>query len=86
MDFIRIGETGTRELIQVSESLADPVTRNRELAALRQAMREQGIATGTVVTRSEESREVVNEGTITILPIWKFLLTGEPDQAAERAE
>jgi predicted AAA+ superfamily ATPase len=41
-------------LVQVCESMALPQTRKREVAALREAMAELGIASGTIVTRNEE--------------------------------
>lgn len=41
-------------LVQVCESMALPQTRKRELAALREAMAELGLTSGTIVTRNEE--------------------------------
>ncbi len=43
-------------LFQVCESLAEPQTRKREVAALTEAMEERNIQTGAVVTRNDSER------------------------------
>ena len=80
VDFVaRMGD-GSRLLIQVCESLADPRTKQREVAALRDAMGELNLATGVLVTRGgpasrgEGERIVVNTGTIEVVAAWRFLL------------
>jgi len=62
-------------LVQVCESLADPRTRNRETAALGEAMAELDLKTGLIVTRNEEERQEAEAGTIDVTPAWKFLLS-----------
>ena len=52
-------------------------TRNRELTALREAMREQKLDCGTVVTRDESDELTVDEGRICIVPVWRYLLQME---------
>jgi predicted AAA+ superfamily ATPase len=64
-----------RMLIQVCESLAEPQTRKRELAALAEAMAGYGLNSGIVVTRNEEDRIEVGAGKIEIMPAWRFLLS-----------
>jgi hypothetical protein len=41
-------------IVQVCESMALPQTRKREVSALREAMAELGIESGTIVTRNEK--------------------------------
>lgn len=61
-------------LVQVCESMADPQTHKREVTAFREAMTELNVATGTIVTRSEEDKIEFEDGTIQIVPMWRFLL------------
>lgn len=68
-------QKGTRMLVQVSESLADPKTKKREITALREAMAELDINTGTIVTRSESEQVKTERGTIEVVPVWRFLLS-----------
>ena len=63
-----------RMLVQVCASLAEPHTRKREIAALSEAMTEQGLSTATIVTRGEEERIETSGGTIEVVPAWRFLL------------
>ena len=71
VDFVL--QTGAEpQLIQVCWSLDDADTRQRELRALRQAMQELRIQTGTIVTWMDEIEE---EGGVAIVPAWKWLLS-----------
>ena len=74
VDFVARMPDGSRALVQVCESLADPRTRRREVRALKQAMAELGLRTGTVVTREEEEMVRIDAGTIEVVPAWRFLL------------
>jgi len=74
LDFVVPLHGRSRLLVQVCESLGDPQTRNREIAALREAMMELGAQAGTIVTRNEEERIDVDGGAITVVPAWRFLL------------
>ena len=74
VDFVIPAQHGAPMLIQVCESLADPQTRKREVAALSDAMVEMDLGTGTIVTRNEDERIETTRGTITVIPIWRFLL------------
>lgn len=74
VDFILPIRGRPRMLVQVCESLVEPLTRKRETAALGEAMAEQGLKTGTIVTRNEEERMDVKAGTIEVVPAWRFLL------------
>lgn len=94
VDFVVPGPAGTRAasgperrrarmLVQACESLADPRTRKREVAALAGAMGELGLKTGTIVTRGDTERIESAAGTISVTPAWRFLLElpEEADQA-----
>ena len=62
------------ELVQVSTSLADPATRARELRACACAMARFGLDAATVVTMDEQEEVAVAEGTIHVVPAWRWLL------------
>jgi len=74
VDFIVPTRRRPQMLVQVSESLAEPQTRKREIAALSEAMTEIGLSTGTIVTRNEDERMDVEAGGIEVMPAWRFLL------------
>jgi uncharacterized protein len=74
VDFIVSTSSKTRILIQACESLAEPQTRKREIAALSEAMAELGLKTGTIVTRNDDERIKTDAGTIDLIPAWRFLL------------
>ncbi len=74
VDFIVQLPDHSRQLIQVCESMAEPQTRKRELAAINEAMQETGLASGCIVTRTESEQIVADGKTIAIVPIWRFLL------------
>ena len=61
-------------LVQVCESLVDPATRRRETAALSEAMGELEVTGGTIVTRGEQELIESPNGSIEVVPIWRFLL------------
>lgn len=74
VDFVVRREDRSRMLVQVCETLADPATRKREIAALAEAMGELNESVGVIVTRNDEARIEVDSGRIDILPAWRFLL------------
>lgn len=63
-----------RQLIQVCETLADPLTEKREVEALIEAMEELKLEQATIVTRREEKRIELNSSLIEVKPLWRFLL------------
>ena len=81
VDFIVPLRGRPRMLVQVCESLAEPQTRKREIAALSEAIAELGLKIGTIVTRNEDERMDMEAGTIEVVPVWRFLL-GLPESAA----
>ena len=74
VDFIVPLRSRSPILIQVCESLAEPQTRKRELAALSESMTELRIKNATIVTRAEDERIETDAGAIHVVPIWRFLL------------
>ncbi len=80
VDFVAYMGDGVRLLVQVCESLADPQTKQREVAALRDAMGELNLGTSVLVTRggaggpSDGEHIVVDTGEIEVTAAWRFLL------------
>ncbi len=62
------------DLIQVSLDISNEATKIREVSALQEAMARFGKDTATIVTLDEETRIEVEEGTINVIPAWKWLL------------
>ncbi len=77
VDFVVVLNIKERQLIQVCESMREPKTMKREVNALKEAMQELGLSTGTIVTMSEEDKIVVDNAIIHVVPAWKFLLNLE---------
>jgi predicted AAA+ superfamily ATPase len=61
-------------LVQVCETLAEPQTRKREIAALTEAMGELNLETGIIVTRNEDELIELGDAVIKVVPTWRFLL------------
>jgi hypothetical protein len=78
VDFIAQWQDRPRLLVQVCETLVNPTTRKREIAALEEAMMELNLPTGIIVTRQEEEQMVLKAGTIEVIPAWRFLLYNPP--------
>ena len=74
VDFIAQLPDRSRMLVQVCETLASPQTRKREITALADALTEQKLPVGTIVTRREEETVKLDHCTINIIPAWRFLL------------
>lgn len=74
VDFIARLPERPRLLVQVCESIADPKTKRREIEALSDAMAEQRVQSGTIVTRNEAAKFELDHGIIDVVPAWRFLL------------
>jgi predicted AAA+ superfamily ATPase len=74
VDFIVSFRNGVRMLVQVCETLAEPQTRKREIAALTEAMGELNLETGIIVTRNEDELIELGDAVIKVVPTWRFLL------------
>ena len=75
VDFIVVLYSGQKMLVQVCEQMEHPETRERELRALRQGMKELSLMKGFVVTRKESTKIEQDDGSVIhILPAWRFCL------------
>jgi hypothetical protein len=61
------------ELVQVTLSLADPQVRTREVAAMTEALNEQGLDVGLVLTESDREDIVSGKRTIKVRPMAAWL-------------
>ena len=64
------------EAIQVSQSLTDPKTSQREIAGLLAAMEKFKLKTGLIITESQEEERKIDGKKIKIVPARKWLLGG----------
>ncbi|MEI7621788.1 MAG: hypothetical protein WCJ51_04625 [Candidatus Moraniibacteriota bacterium] len=62
------------EAIQVTRSLADPKTAEREIVGLLEAMEKFKLKTGLIITESQEEEKIIAGKKIKIVPAWKWLL------------
>src|SRR3990167_2964819 len=62
-----------KTFIQVSQSIVDKVTREREIQALVEAMEEVKGSTGFIVTEDEKDIVSVNDTAISIVPVYEWL-------------
>jgi len=62
------------QAIQVSHSLAEPKTAEREIAGLLEAMEKFKLKTGLIITESQEAERKIDGKKIKIVPAWKWLL------------
>ncbi|MDD3845633.1 MAG: hypothetical protein PHC90_04655 [Syntrophorhabdaceae bacterium] len=72
VDFILRERKGSKMLVQVSESLAEPQAKKREIAALTEAMAELDLRSSIMVTRNDSGKMEIENGTIvssaTVIP------------------
>ena len=61
-------------LIQVSYSIAQPETADREIVALKTAMKELNIPKAQIITFDEKKEITIEEGNIEVLPAWQWLV------------
>ena len=66
---------GQKSLIQVSADIKEPVTRQRELRSLLEAMKECNLKYATIVTLNQEEKLETESGRIQILPASFWALT-----------
>ena len=76
VDFlIRQGKT-ISNLIQVTEELNHPKTREREINALITAMDETKLKKAWILTLDHSEEIKIKDKTITVLPVYQWLLSG----------
>lgn len=76
VDFFVTDHSGNESLVQVSAEMTNPATRQRELRALTEAMKECSARHATVITLNEEEGLKTDAGTIDIVPAWLWILRG----------
>jgi len=74
VDFFSINKRKDKELIQVSWSVAEEDTRNREIKSLVSAMEELKMKKGTLLTYGESDIMEKDGKEITIMPVWRWML------------
>jgi len=72
-DFVIKDGTKIREAVQVCYELSSD-NRSREIDGLMEAMESYGLKEGLLLTYDEEDTIRMNNRTVTILPVWKWLL------------
>lgn len=65
------------ELIQVTYDMTSERTRKREIGSLEAGMRYTRLRSGTIITLRDEETISTDAGTITLIPAWKWCLTGD---------
>lgn len=75
VDFLLKRDLGVEKLVQVCLQTEDPVTREREIKALREAGGELNCRNLEVITWEEEREENFQGTEISFLPLWKFLIS-----------
>jgi len=68
IDFVWLDGQKKKHLVQVCLSLADPLTKKREMTSLTQAMDELRLAEATIVTLDEDQQIEKNGINIRIIP------------------
>ena len=74
VDFVWIDKEHNKNLVQVSLTMKDPKTRDREVISLLCAIEELGLGNGKIITLDEEKTLKEGDKTVEIIPAWKYLL------------
>jgi len=77
IDFIWLDGQKEKHLVQVCLSLADPLTKKREMTSLIQAMDELSLTEATMVTLDEDQQIEKDGKNIRIIPAYKYLISIE---------
>jgi uncharacterized protein len=77
VDFLCRRDNRPAALIQTAWTMEGEDTRKRELRALAKAMAELNLKEALIVTHDEEGEIPVNNGTVRLVPAWRFLLGRE---------
>ncbi len=74
VDFLIKEGLAYKQLIQVCWNLEQEKTKKREITALLKASEELGCPNLLIITEDKDEQEVVENKTITYLPLWKWLI------------
>ena len=75
VDFLLVPPHGVMQLYQVSMSLQDEATRQREVRALQEAMQELSLSVATIITWHESDIIRVDQGEIRVMPLYQAYVT-----------
>jgi len=73
-DFVIRSGLKISEAIQVTQSLANPDTAEREIQGLLEAMEKFNLKKGLIITENQEEERRIDGRKIQVLPAWKWLL------------
>jgi len=73
-DFIIKDSSKVINAIQVSDTLSNKLTREREIEGLVDALETHGLSRGTIITSDTQEQLKVEKYSINIIPAWKWLL------------
>lgn len=73
-DFVIMDGYNIREAIQVTQSLENPDTREREIEGLLEALKAYKLKEGLILTDDSEDEIKMNGKKIIVKPIWKWML------------
>ena len=76
-DFVIKENLKITQAIQVSQKLDNPVTKEREIAGLMDAMKKYDLKEGYILTLEEEESLELDNKNIYLKPIWKWLLESD---------
>jgi len=76
-DFVIKEHVNIKEVIQVSLSLQNPITKTREVDGLLEAMKKYTLDKGLILTMEDEDIIQKGDKKIIIKPVWKWLLEHE---------
>lgn len=82
VDFVIKRGSAIEQLIQVCWSLSEPQMREREFRSLTKAMDELACGNALVITEDEEGRVEIKGKSVSIVPLWKWLLRLSPADTA----
>ncbi|MFH1294734.1 MAG: DUF4143 domain-containing protein, partial [Candidatus Aenigmatarchaeota archaeon] len=74
VDFVVLEKKQVAKLIQVSFSLEQMDTKEREVTALLKASKELGCNNLLIITSSKEGSEIIKSKKINYVPLWKWML------------
>jgi len=75
-DFIVLERSGVKNILQVSYTITEMDTRQREIAGLIEACKRYGLKEGYIITLSEEEWIKESGISIRVMPAYKFFITG----------
>jgi len=73
-DFVIRSGNSIKLAIQVTHSISEKSTRQREINGLMEAMEQYNLASGMIITTDEEESITIDERQISVIPAWKWLL------------